>query len=701
MSLYDAHIMVDWSGGNDTGPTPRKDAIWICDAGSEPAYFRNRGLAEAWLLARIEAGLAAGERLCIGFDFAFSYPDGFVEAVTGSPDPLQFWTWLEARIEDGLKDNNRFDVAAGLNRLFGGIGPFWGNGLARDIDDLPRKGTDRTFREFPEKRQVELRAKGAFPCWQLSGAGAVGGQVLMGLPVLARLRSRFSGQIGAWPFDDLAGFPVSLVEIWPSLLAPEIAGRTGEGDIKDAVQVRVVAETVARLDEAGHLNTVLRDVPEIAAREGWIFGVSHEALLRAAAVARPNRLPSNCFALPPGVTWTPVEDALARLRKVMRPVASTEVLAVEAAAGRFLAEDALAERAHPPAPNSAVDGFGFHLDLKSGSTVILPLVEGRAAAGVPFDGVVPEGHAVPVLTGAILPDGVNTVALQEDAVLSDGLVTLQGPIKPGANTRAAGEDVAAGAVVLPKGHGLHPQDIGLLSAVGCPSVQVHKRLRVRVISTGDELKVPGEPASDQHVYDANGPMLAGMLQSWGYEVSTVRVGDQRDALRDVFEQAASEVDAMLTSGGASQGAEDHVSALLSDEGQITSWRVALKPGRPLALAQWRDVPIFGLPGNPVAAFVCTAIFARPALRVMAGGEWTEPQGFDVPAAFSKRKKDGRREYLRARLTDDGRAEVFASEGSGRISGLSWATGLVELPHDGIEIAAGDPVRFIPFAAFGL
>ena len=157
---------------------------------------------------------------------------------------------------------------------------------------------------------------------------------------------------------------------------------------------------------------------------------------------------------------------------------------------------------------------------------------------------------------------------------------------------------------------------------------------------------------------------------------------------------------MLTSGGASAGDEDHVSALLRETGALSEWRIALKPGRPLALGIWEGMPVFGLPGNPVAAFVCTLIFARPALALLAGAEWSEPLGFEVPAAFSKRKKPGRREYLRARIRD-GRAEVFRSEGSGRVSGLSWAEGLVELPDGAVEVEPGVPVRFMPFGSFGL
>ena len=172
-------------------------------------------------------------------------------------------------------------------------------------------------------------------------------------------------------------------------------------------------------------------------------------------------------------------------------------------------------------------------------------------------------------------------------------------------------------------------------------------------------------------------------------------------MRAALDRGAAEADAILTSGGASAGDEDHVSRLIAEEGRLATWRIAVKPGRPLALGTWGSVPVFGLPGNPVAAFVCFLIFARPALRVMAGADWHVPAGYLMPAAFGKSKKAGRREFLRARPTGDGRVEVFHSEGSGLIGGLSWAEGLVDLPEAAAEIAPGDPVRYLPFAEFGV
>jgi molybdopterin molybdotransferase len=221
-----------------------------------------------------------------------------------------------------------------------------------------------------------------------------------------------------------------------------------------------------------------------------------------------------------------------------------------------------------------------------------------------------------------------------------------------------------------------------------------------VLSTGDELVESGEKAKAGQIYDANRPMLLALLSNLGHQaVDLGRAPDNRDELRKILDVAADQVDAIITSGGASAGDEDHVSALLQEAGAMALWRIAIKPGRPLALGMWHGVPVFGLPGNPVAAMVCTLIFARPALAQLSGADWTTPQGFQVPAAFNKSKKAGRREYLRARMRD-GQVEVFVSEGSGRISGLSWAEGLVELSEEAREISAGDLVRFIPFGSFG-
>ncbi|ASM73254.1 MULTISPECIES: molybdopterin-binding protein [Roseobacteraceae] len=697
--MFDTVIVVDWSGGNDRGAKPVKDAIWACVARAgvteAPVYLRTRQVAEAWIGDLIQAERAAGRRVMVGFDFPFGYPQGFAQAVAGSNDPLTLWDWFVARIEDGPKTNNRFDVAGAINLALGAKGPFWGNGLQRDVDGLPRTKTGYE-NPFAERRKAEILAKGAFAVWQLSGAGSVGSQALMGLPVLARLRHRFGDDLAVWPFQQLeAG--IALVEVWPSLIAPEIAAQAQADEIKDAAQVRVLAQALSALSPA-QLAAMLADGD---AQEGWILGLGHEDALRGALRTDdpvPPPLSNDCFALPPGVAWTPVDDALDLLQERLTPVARVETVTVQQALGRVLAAPVTSLRSNPPRPNTAVDGYGF-AGARDTGVHVLPLVAGRAAAGGDFDGAVPAGHAVRVLTGAVLPAGVDTVVLQEDVTVDGGRIAFNGPVKAGANSRRAGEDVAAGEVILQQGRRLTAADLALLAAVGVGAVQTFAALRVGVLSTGDELAEAGSDAGETQIFDANRPMLLGLLTRLGHEaVDLGRVNDDRVALAKALD--AAQVDAILTSGGASAGDEDHVSALLRDAGAMALWRIAVKPGRPLALGMWNGTPVFGLPGNPVAAMVCTLVFAAPALGLLAGVGWQAPQGFMVPAGFEKSKKPGRREYLRARMRD-GVAEVFRSEGSGRISGLSWAEGLVELPDGALTVKHGDPVLFIPWGGFGL
>lgn len=414
----------------------------------------------------------------------------------------------------------------------------------------------------------------------------------------------------------------------------------------------------------------------------------------------PPPLSNDCFAMPRGAHWTPEEEALAHLRQHLSCVKATVTIPTHQAAGSILSEDVRAERSHPPTPNSAVDGYALLGPIAAGAHE-LPLVEGRSAAGQPFDGNMPVGSAIRILTGATLPNGVDTVILQEDVSTDGKSIAFNGPLKQGANARKAGEDMVAGAAILRQGRHLKPADIGTLVAAGVAQVPVFEKLKVGVLSTGDELRNPEEPAADGDIYDANRPMLLANVARWGFDaIDLGRAPDDREELRATLDDAATTCDAILTSGGASAGDEDHLSALLQEAASFALWRVAIKPGRPLSLGVWNGTPVFGLPGNPVAAQVCALVFGYPSLLKLAGADWVEPQGFPLPAMFSKNKKEGRVEYLRARVSD-ARVEVFQSEGSGRISGLSWATGLVRLPHHAININQGDLVQYIPYESFGL
>ncbi|MEO1749278.1 MAG: molybdopterin molybdenumtransferase MoeA, partial [Pseudomonadota bacterium] len=371
---FDSFAIVDWSGGNDTGPRPRKDAIWLglVQDGYElqPQYIRNRIEAEQVLSALIEQELNANRRLLIGFDFPFGFPAGFARELTGKDDPFAVWEWLEKHLEDAPKTNNRFDLAGQINALFPGIGPFWFNGLSREIDQLPRKDI-RNGHGMPEKRAAEAMTKGAFTCWQMGGAGAVGGQVLTGLPILSRLRRAFSDQIAIWPFEPLTK-PVAIVEIWPSLINPVVKDAEAKDELRDAAQVRLMARAVSCLSTTDM--KAMLDV--VAPEEGWIMGLGHEdKLIAAASELRPPPLRDDCFALPAGVDWTPVDEALAMLEQRLRCVVGQETVPLTDAQDRILAQDVIAKRSNPPNANTAVDGYGFAFDSLNKSAQTLPLVE--------------------------------------------------------------------------------------------------------------------------------------------------------------------------------------------------------------------------------------------------------------------------------------------------------------------------------------
>lgn len=275
---FDTIVITDWSGGNDRGARPTKDAIWsavVRNGRAAPSvYHRNRGVAETWLADLFAAELAAGRRVFAGFDFPFGYPDGFAARVTGSPDPLLLWDWFAAHLEDAPAGNNRFHLAGRINACFPGTGPFWFNGLKDDIPALPRKGRARRDHGMAERRLCEMRAKGAFTCWQMGGAGAVGSQVMTGMAKLSRLRARFPGKVAVWLFQPLDA-PIALVEVWPSLFADDVRRATGPDDIKDEVQVRTLAARIAAMQSRGSLVPALSDVPHKARHEeGWIFGLA-------------------------------------------------------------------------------------------------------------------------------------------------------------------------------------------------------------------------------------------------------------------------------------------------------------------------------------------------------------------------------------------------------------------------------------------
>lgn len=405
------------------------------------------------------------------------------------------------------------------------------------------------------------------------------------------------------------------------------------------------------------------------------------------------------------------DAAIALLRARVHPVTGQQRVAVADACGRVLAEAAIAPRPVPAHTNSAVDGFAYTAaDIISGAAARLP-VSGRAAAGHPLAATPDAGTAVRIFTGAVMPAGLDTVAMQEDCGFEEtaagAWVTIPPGLAPGANVRRAGEDVAAGAALLDAGAILRPQDLAALASIGLAEVVCRRRLSVAIVSTGDEVIRPGErPPGYGDVFDANAPMLAALARLTGAEVHDLGVwrDDPSDIQRRLAEAAAHH-DVILTSGGASKGEEDHLVDALDAIGRRHMWQIAVKPGRPMMFGQIGDTVMVGLPGNPVAVFVCFLMYVQPMLRVLSGAPWQEPRRFLLPAAFDvPKRKTGRREFLRGFLTvgEGGAMAVgkFARDGSGLISGLRAADGLIDIPEDVTAVRPGDAVAYIPFTEFG-
>ena len=420
------------------------------------------------------------------------------------------------------------------------------------------------------------------------------------------------------------------------------------------------------------------------------------------------KLNDDCFV--PGQDRMRHADAIALLRQRIGTVAGIERIAVGAASGRVLAEAAVAGMPVPAHTNAAVDGYSFassDYDSKSGSTL---LIVGRSAAGRAMSDVPKRQTAARILTGAVMPEGHDTVVMQEDVTLLDqtGVACVQVPagLKPGANRRKAGEDVQAGTVLVEAGAVLRPQDLAGLASIGFADVAVFRRLNVGVLSTGDEVIRPGRALAAGQVYDANAPMLAGLIASAGARLTDLGVmPDDPAALRAKLADAATRFDVLLTSGGASAGEEDHMVAALDAIGKRHLWQLAIKPGRPMSFGQIGDCVVVGLPGNPVAVFVCFLLYVWPMLRRLGGAAWPEPRRFMLPAVFAfKGRKQGRREFWRGMLRETAEGlgvEKFARDGSGLISGLRAADGLIDIPEEHGDVRIGDKVAFIPFSEFGI
>jgi molybdopterin molybdotransferase len=418
------------------------------------------------------------------------------------------------------------------------------------------------------------------------------------------------------------------------------------------------------------------------------------------------QLSDDCFAF--GGPLLLVSDAERLIAERLAPVAEIEIVALRDARGRVLANDLIAPVSLPPFDNSAVDGYAVHhVDLAEAGETRCRVVE-RVLAGRAGAVSVGAGQAVRIFTGAPMPAGADTVFMQEDCRVEGGDVILPTGLKPGANRRKAGEDVSSGAVVLTAGCRVGPQHIAMASAVGVTHLEVRRRLRVALFSTGDEIAEPGQALRPGAIYDANRPLLAEMARTLGADVTDLGIlSDDEAVLSKALSAAAASHDLVLTSGGVSTGEADYVRSTVEKIGKLVFWRVAIKPGRPVALAvlpgadATRQAAFAGLPGNPVAAFVTFARIVRPMLLRLAGARPEPLIALPVRAAFSYRKKEGRREYVRVSLSraSDGviEAHKYRQDGAGVISSMTETDGLVELPEDVTSIEPDASVGFLSYA----
>lgn len=395
------------------------------------------------------------------------------------------------------------------------------------------------------------------------------------------------------------------------------------------------------------------------------------------------------------------EEALERLLTAAQPVREIRHLPLLASAGRVLAVAQTSTVAVPPLDNSSMDGYALRAADVPAEGTTLPVSQ-RIPAGT-VGAPLQTGTAARIFTGAPIPSGADAVIMQEQCASGGDSVTLNAIPKTGQNIRRAGEDIAVGAQILPAGIRLRPQDIALAAAAGLPELPVYRRLRVGIFFTGDELCQPGEPLPPGAIYNSNRYALCTLLEGLGCEVRDLAtVPDNLAATRDALRRAAAENDLIITSGGVSVGEEDHVKPAVEAEGELDMWKIAIKPGKPLAFGEVRRKEgegkawFIGLPGNPVSAMVTFMMMVRPFILRLQGVTEVMPQTFTLPAGFDWKKPDPRREFLRAKVNASGSVELFPNQGSGVVTSLCWGNGLVIVPPN-TPVNAGDLVTFLPFA----
>jgi molybdopterin molybdotransferase len=403
-------------------------------------------------------------------------------------------------------------------------------------------------------------------------------------------------------------------------------------------------------------------------------------------------------------TLLTLDEALSRLLGAVSPLGESEVISTFDGLGRVLAQEVRSLVDVPSADNSAMDGYAFRCADVPVAGTVLPISQ-RIPAGTVGAPLMP-GTAARIFTGALVPEGADTVVMQEQCEALDGSVRINTEAVPGTAIRRRGEDLSRDAVALPRGLRLTPQALGLAATAGAATLTVARRPRVALFSTGDELAMPGEPLKPGAIYNSNRFTLRALIQALGCECTDLGiVPDQLAATRDALRRAAQGNDLIVTSGGVSVGEEDHLKPAVQAEGTLDLWQIAIKPGKPLAFGSVRraggsgpagNAWFVGLPGNPVSSFVTFLLAVRPLLLKLLGATALQPVAMPMRADFDWPRADKRREFLRARRNERGGLDLFTNQGSGVLTSTVWADGLIDNPPE-TPIRAGDTVRFIPLA----